>query len=171
LIVGDIWPARPSIAPAAIRTAWRDPSIGALVAVRGGYGSVQVLPLLDREEARRAAKPFVGYSDLTAVLTFLTDRLRAGRVSRTDAGRPLRAGRRGLRRESFLSACAGVSRSASSRRRRSTRSSGRGERDAARRDAHAAAGVARDAVRVRAAARFVLFLEEVGERPYRSIAW
>lgn len=57
---------------AAIRRAWCDPSIGALVAVRGGYGSMQVLPLLDAEEARRAAKPFVGYSDLTAVLTFLT---------------------------------------------------------------------------------------------------
>jgi muramoyltetrapeptide carboxypeptidase len=57
---------------AAIRQAWHDPSIGGLVAVRGGYGSAQVLPLLDVEEAQRAAKPFVGYSDLTAVLTFLT---------------------------------------------------------------------------------------------------
>jgi len=57
---------------AAIRQAWHDPSIGGLVAVRGGYGSAQVLPLLDAEEARRAAKPFVGYSDLTALLTFLT---------------------------------------------------------------------------------------------------
>ena len=56
----------------AIRRAWHDPSIGGLVAVRGGYGSAQVLPLLDAEEARRAAKPFVGYSDLTALLTFLT---------------------------------------------------------------------------------------------------
>jgi muramoyltetrapeptide carboxypeptidase len=56
----------------AIQTAWRDPSIGALVAVRGGYGSMQVLPLLDREEARRTRKPFIGCSDLTAVLTFLT---------------------------------------------------------------------------------------------------
>ena len=57
---------------AAIRKAWQDPSIGGVVAVRGGYGSAQVLPLLDCKDARRAAKPFVGYSDLTAVLTFLT---------------------------------------------------------------------------------------------------
>jgi muramoyltetrapeptide carboxypeptidase len=56
----------------AIRRAWRDPSIAGLVAVRGGYGSMQLLPLLDAEEARRTAKPFVGYSDLTALLTFLT---------------------------------------------------------------------------------------------------
>jgi len=57
---------------AAIRRAWQDPSIAGLVAVRGGYGSMQVLPLLDREDLRRTPKPFVGYSDLTSVLTFLT---------------------------------------------------------------------------------------------------
>ena len=57
---------------AAIQAAWRDPGISGLIAVRGGYGSAQVLPLLDAELARRAAKPFVGCSDLTAVLTFLT---------------------------------------------------------------------------------------------------
>lgn len=57
---------------AAIHAAWRDPSIAGLIGVRGGYGSAQVLPLLDREEARRACKPFIGYSDLTSVLTFLT---------------------------------------------------------------------------------------------------
>jgi muramoyltetrapeptide carboxypeptidase len=62
----------PELRAAAIRTAWRDPSIAGLIGVRGGFGSAQVLPLLDREEARRACKPFIGYSDLTAVLTFLT---------------------------------------------------------------------------------------------------
>jgi muramoyltetrapeptide carboxypeptidase len=56
----------------ALRSAWRDPSIGGIVGVRGGYGSAQVLPLLDAAEARRACKVFVGYSDLTAILTFLT---------------------------------------------------------------------------------------------------
>jgi muramoyltetrapeptide carboxypeptidase len=57
---------------AAIRSAWADPSIAALIAVRGGYGSAQTLPLLDAADARRACKPFIGYSDLTAMLTFLT---------------------------------------------------------------------------------------------------
>ena len=57
---------------AAIHAAWRDPSIAGLIGVRGGYGSAQLLPLLDREAARRACKPFIGYSDLTSVLTFLT---------------------------------------------------------------------------------------------------
>jgi muramoyltetrapeptide carboxypeptidase len=62
----------PALRAAAIHAAWRDPSIAALIGVRGGYGSAQVLPLLDRDEARKARKPFIGYSDLTAMLTFLT---------------------------------------------------------------------------------------------------
>src|SRR5215471_11332537 len=40
----------------AFRAAWSDPSIRALIAVRGGYGSVQILPLLDRDEIRRSPK-------------------------------------------------------------------------------------------------------------------
>jgi muramoyltetrapeptide carboxypeptidase len=62
----------PELRAAAIRSAWQDPSIAGLIGVRGGYGSAQLLPLLDRDEARRACKPFIGYSDLTAILTFLT---------------------------------------------------------------------------------------------------
>jgi muramoyltetrapeptide carboxypeptidase len=56
----------------ALRRAWGDPAIAGVIGVRGGYGSAQLLPLLDRDEARRACKPFIGYSDLTAILTFLT---------------------------------------------------------------------------------------------------
>lgn len=62
----------PGVRAAAIRAAWRDPSIAGVIGVRGGYGSIQVLPLLDREEARTACKAFVGYSDITSILTFLT---------------------------------------------------------------------------------------------------
>ena len=62
----------PAVRAAAIHAAWRDPSIAGVIGVRGGYGSAQLLPLLNRDEARRAAKPFIGYSDLTSVLTFLT---------------------------------------------------------------------------------------------------
>jgi muramoyltetrapeptide carboxypeptidase len=52
--------------------AWRDPSIAALIAVRGGYGSVHLLPYLEHADLRRTPKAFVGYSDLTSVLTYLT---------------------------------------------------------------------------------------------------
>lgn len=61
-----------AVRASAIHAAWRDPSIAGLIGVRGGYGSAQLLPLLDRAEAQRARKPFVGYSDLTSILTYLT---------------------------------------------------------------------------------------------------
>jgi muramoyltetrapeptide carboxypeptidase len=60
------------IRASAIRAALRDPSIDAIIGVRGGYGSAQLLPLLDVEETRRACKSFIGYSDLTIILSFLT---------------------------------------------------------------------------------------------------
>jgi len=52
----------------AIHDAWRDPEIGALIAIRGGYGSIQLLPLLDTSLLRQACKPLIGYSDITAIL-------------------------------------------------------------------------------------------------------
>ena len=56
----------------AISRALADESVGAVMAVRGGYGSVHVLPLLDVAEVRRARKAFIGYSDLTSLLTYFT---------------------------------------------------------------------------------------------------
>ena len=52
----------------AIHDAWSDPGIGALIAIRGGYGSAQLLPLLDTSLLRTACKPLIGYSDITALL-------------------------------------------------------------------------------------------------------
>jgi muramoyltetrapeptide carboxypeptidase len=57
---------------AAIRRALADPAIDAIIAVRGGYGSAQLLPLLDPAEIRDACKPIIGYSDITALLAFVT---------------------------------------------------------------------------------------------------
>jgi muramoyltetrapeptide carboxypeptidase len=57
---------------AAFSRAWSDPSIAALIAVRGGYGSVHVLPLLDQDAIRRTPKTFIGYSDNTSILSWLT---------------------------------------------------------------------------------------------------
>lgn len=62
-----------SLRARAVIDAWKDPSIRAIVAVRGGYGSVHLLPYLDRALLRQTPKIFVGYSDLTSVLTYLTN--------------------------------------------------------------------------------------------------
>jgi muramoyltetrapeptide carboxypeptidase len=57
---------------AAFQRAWSDPSIAALVAARGGYGSIHLLPLLDPSTFAAAPKAFIGYSDNTSLLTRLT---------------------------------------------------------------------------------------------------
>ena len=51
---------------------WTDERVSALVAVRGGYGSVHLLPLLDRARIAERPKLFVGYSDNTSLLSWLT---------------------------------------------------------------------------------------------------
>jgi muramoyltetrapeptide carboxypeptidase len=57
---------------AALTRAWTDPATAAIVAARGGYGSAQLLPLLDPAVFAATPKAFVGYSDNTSVLTWLT---------------------------------------------------------------------------------------------------
>ncbi|HET9695830.1 MAG TPA: LD-carboxypeptidase [Terriglobales bacterium] len=47
--------------------------IRAIICARGGYGSNYLLPLLDLELIRRNPKIFVGYSDLTSLLTWIND--------------------------------------------------------------------------------------------------
>lgn len=46
-----------------------NPRVRAIFCARGGYGSQRLLPLLDLAALVRAPKPIVGYSDATALLT------------------------------------------------------------------------------------------------------
>jgi muramoyltetrapeptide carboxypeptidase len=57
---------------AALNAAWADRSIAGIMAARGGYGSAQLLPFLDLPLFRRSTKAFIGHSDLTALLSYLT---------------------------------------------------------------------------------------------------
>lgn len=52
--------------------AWEDPRIAGLIAIRGGYGSVHLLPAMSADLLRRTPKAFVGYSDLTTILSYLS---------------------------------------------------------------------------------------------------
>jgi len=52
---------------ADINDLFADPEVKAIFALRGGYGSCRILPLLDYDLIRANAKPFIGYSDITAM--------------------------------------------------------------------------------------------------------
>jgi len=47
--------------------------VRAIVCARGGYGANYLLPVLDLERIKAHPKIFVGYSDLTALLTYFAD--------------------------------------------------------------------------------------------------
>jgi muramoyltetrapeptide carboxypeptidase len=48
-----------------------DPSVDAIQCLRGGYGSAQVIPYLDFQVIAANPKPFIGFSDITALHTAL----------------------------------------------------------------------------------------------------
>ncbi len=52
---------------AELRTALADPGIDAIVAARGGYGAARLLARLSVDEIRAARKLLVGFSDITAL--------------------------------------------------------------------------------------------------------
>lgn len=51
-----------------------DPDIQAIVCARGGYGSMRILPFLDFKVIQKHPKIFMGFSDITALLSVLHDR-------------------------------------------------------------------------------------------------
>lgn len=50
-----------------VNAMFADPEIDAIMCLRGGYGSPQILPLLDYELIKQNPKLFIGYSDITAL--------------------------------------------------------------------------------------------------------
>jgi len=64
---------------ADLESLLRDPSVGAILCARGGYGVSRYLARLDADELRRARKLVVGYSDATHLLCYL--QARAGLAS------------------------------------------------------------------------------------------
>jgi muramoyltetrapeptide carboxypeptidase len=54
---------------------WDDPRVAAIIAARGGYGSVHLLPLIASALNAERPKLFVGYSDNTSLLSWLTSQV------------------------------------------------------------------------------------------------
>lgn len=57
-----------------IMSMFENRSIDAIICARGGYGGNRVLPLLDYEIIRANPKIFIGYSDITGLLTSIAQR-------------------------------------------------------------------------------------------------
>jgi muramoyltetrapeptide carboxypeptidase len=77
----DIFEARPwgqvadREAARRFQDVWEDPEVKAVIGVRGGYGSLKILPYLDMDRLGRHPKRLVGFSDLTNLLITLYQRL------------------------------------------------------------------------------------------------
>jgi muramoyltetrapeptide carboxypeptidase len=87
---------------AAFMRAWSDPEVAALIAVRGGYGSVQLLPVFDSWTPQRLPKLFIGYSDNTSLLSWLTCQCGVTALHGPMLERRLARGEEGYDSHSFL---------------------------------------------------------------------
>jgi muramoyltetrapeptide carboxypeptidase len=56
---------------ADLHSAFADPTIDAILCTRGGWGSAELLPLLDANLIRANPKVFIGYSDHTSLHLYL----------------------------------------------------------------------------------------------------
>ena len=54
-----------------LHAAFKDDEVDAVICTRGGWGSAELLPLLDRELIQRHPKAFLGYSDQTSIHLWL----------------------------------------------------------------------------------------------------
>ena len=54
---------------AELHDLWRDPEVKAILAVRGGYGCLRLLPDLDFALIRQQPKMLIGFSDLTVLIS------------------------------------------------------------------------------------------------------
>jgi muramoyltetrapeptide carboxypeptidase len=99
----------PAVRAMAFVRAWSDPSVAALVAVRGGYGSVQMLPELATWEPHRTPKLFIAYSDNTSLLAWLTTQQQVAAVHGPMLEGRLSRGAEGYDERSFLALVRGES--------------------------------------------------------------
>ena len=81
---------------------WSDPTIAALIAVRGGFGSAHLLPLLDVARIASTPKLFIGYSDNTTLLSWLTCQMGIPGLHGPMLERRLSRGAAGYDERSFL---------------------------------------------------------------------
>ncbi len=57
-----------------IHSIFSNPDVKLVIAIRGGHGCIEVLPLLDFDLLRQYRKPFIAYSDVTILQGVMADR-------------------------------------------------------------------------------------------------
>ena len=73
--LGELFATAPAVERArALHELFADPEVKAVMASRGGYGSSEMLPVLDFAKLSAAPKALIGYSDITALLNAVTRR-------------------------------------------------------------------------------------------------
>lgn len=58
-----------------LQKAFKDKKIDGVICTRGGWGSAEILPLLDPKIFRENPKPFIGYSDHSSLHTWLYNKV------------------------------------------------------------------------------------------------
>lgn len=53
---------------------WKDPEVKAIMAIRGGYGTLRLLEQLDYDLIRQTPKTLIGFSDISALLNVITEK-------------------------------------------------------------------------------------------------
>lgn len=57
-----------------LNTMFADKEVQAIICLRGGYGSVRMAPYLNLKLIKRNPKPFFGYSDVTLLLNYISNK-------------------------------------------------------------------------------------------------
>lgn len=57
-----------------LNTLFREEAVKAVICARGGFGSLRILSLLDYKAIRKSQKIFIGFSDITALLSVFENR-------------------------------------------------------------------------------------------------
>ncbi len=76
----NLWPGKGYLADTDTNRAselhkmWADKEVSALLALRGGFGCLRLLPLLNLEELKNHPKPLIGFSDLTILHSVLYEK-------------------------------------------------------------------------------------------------
>lgn len=78
----ELWPGQDYLAASdqlrgqELNKLFADPEVGAIVAARGGFGSLKTLEHLDLEMISQNRKPLLGFSDISILINYLGSRCR-----------------------------------------------------------------------------------------------